>query len=60
MHCTYVLKCVLALDVGEEMERMDFVMLAVDIISRWVDGDQCGMAGIPSGLEWLFPKRAVR
>jgi hypothetical protein len=45
---------------GEEMERMDVEVLAVDIISRWASGDQDGMAGMPSGWVCPFSARAVR
>lgn len=38
---------------GEEMERMDFVTLAVDIMDRWSSRDQDGMAGMPVGGELI-------
>ena len=43
---------------GEEMERMDFETLAVDIISKCAWGDHSGMAGMPSGWVWPFEARA--
>jgi hypothetical protein len=44
---------------GEEMLRMDFVMLVVDMLERWVERDHGGIAGMPSGWVCPFSERAV-